>query len=531
MRRARLQRKPKWPSVMQKVSCLPVIVLILLGSRGQTIHAQAETQEDLTQRIQKLTEAMARTQAQLELSQREMEEMRRQLAALQQQVAKTAQPEVSSPASQPSPPQVTAEIDALSEKQTMQEAQIATHEQTKVESESKYPLKLSGLLLINSFVNTKQVDLAPTPTVAIGGPGSTGASVRQTLLGLDAHGPHLFGARILADVRVDFYAGVPSAVDNSANTSIAAYSSAYGRGNAFLRLRTVHAALDWDHTQAFFSLDRPILNPDTPSSLIALAVPALAWSGNLWAWNPQAGVAHNLPLRGSTRLNVQAALIDAADGPVSPLLPPTPYQSSTATPVSATELSRQPGSELRIALQGSKLDESAHLGVGGYFAPHRTSDGYKFDSWASSLDYRLPLPGRLALTGNAYRGLALGGLGAGGYKDYVYSFDPHSGETYHRALDDVGGWSQLKERFSERLEFNAAAGIDELFAGQLRPYAGPYTATYQNLARNRTYTGNVIFSPSAYLLFSLEYRHLDSSPVVGSPAQSNIIGLGAGYKF
>ena len=33
----------------------------------------------------------------------------------------------------------------------------------------------------------------------------------------------------------------------------------------------------------------------------------------------------------------------------------------------------------------------------------------------------------------------------------------------------------------------------------------------QNLARNRTFTGNVIYSPSAYLLFSLEYRRLESS--------------------
>lgn len=54
---------------------------------------------------------------------------------------------------------------------------------------------------------------------------------------------------------------------------------------------------------------------------------------------------------------------------------------------------------------------------------------------------------------------------------------------------------------------------------------------FQNFARNRTYTGNLIYSPSAYLLFSLEFRHLESSPVVGLPAGSNVIGLGAGYKF
>jgi hypothetical protein len=33
------------------------------------------------------------------------------------------------------------------------------------------------------------------------------------------------------------------------------------------------------------------------------------------------------------------------------------------------------------------------------------------------------------------------------------------------------------------------------------------------------------------LLFSLEYRHLLSVPVEDSSATSNIIGVGAGYKF
>jgi hypothetical protein len=29
----------------------------------------------------------------------------------------------------------------------------------------------------------------------------------------------------------------------------------------------------------------------------------------------------------------------------------------------------------------------------------------------------------------------------------------------------------------------------------------------------------------------LEYRHLESAPVIGAPAVSNIIGIAAGYKF
>jgi hypothetical protein len=106
-----------------------------------------------------------------------------------------------------------------------------------------------------------------------------------------------------------------------------------------------------------------------------------------------------------------------------------------------------------------------------------------------------------------------------------------TGDYHYRPLDDVGGWVQLKEKFNERWQANAAFGMDNVFASELHHYAVSGGSGYQNLARNLTYTGNVIFSPSAYLLFSVEYRHLISAPIFGLPADSNVIGLGAGYKF
>jgi len=89
----------------------------------------------------------------------------------------------------------------------------------------------------------------------------------------------------------------------------------------------------------------------------------------------------------------------------------------------------------------------------------------------------------------------------------------------------------LKERLSERLEFNGAFGLDNEFAAELRRYFVSGGTIFQNLARNKTYTGNVIYSPSAYLMFSLEYRHLESSPVKGFSSGSNVIGIAAGFKF
>jgi hypothetical protein len=515
-------------SFFRKMSSAISFLAVFGGLSAHILRAQTTNQQTTSEQIQRLTDSMARAQAQLD-------EMREQLLALRRQMeqngstATTAESPAASPAASSSVPESVpldkaAAIDDLREQQAIQASQIATHEQSKVGSESKYPVKITGLLLLNGFVNTRQVDMAATPTLAVPGSGSTGASVRQTILGFDARGPHLFGARSYADLSVDFDGNPQS------STSAANYTGYYNTSATLLRLRTAHAGLEWQHTDAYFSLDRPILSPGAPTSLTAVAEPALAWSGNLWTWNPQVGVTRDFGFASSRTVRLQGALIDVGDAPLSPVAA-SAAATATGTAPNAAEQSRWPGAEARIALMGSK-PEGSHLGVGGYFAPHLTSAiGRRFDSWAVTLDAKLLLPARLEFSGNFYRGEALGGLGGGGYKDFAYRIDTDTGGYYFRPLDDVGGWAQLKERIGERVELNAAFGLDNVFAHELRHYAVPGGTAYQNLARNRTYTGNVIYSPSAYLLFSLEYRNLESSPIVGSPAGSNVIGVAAGYRF
>lgn len=508
-----------------------LLVAVLLGSPLRPVMAQTADHENLSAQVEKLTEAMARAQAQLEESEREMNEMRAQLATLRSLMEKSGSHETTptAPASssaEASAAALAAAVQDLREHQAIEEAQIATHEQSKVESESKYPVKVTGLLLLSSFVDTKAVDMAATPTVAVPGAGSTGATMRQTQIGLDARGPQLFGAQSYADLRVDFD-GMPSQTNSSGS-----YSGYYSASASLLRLRTAHAGLRWDRTDLAFSLDRPITSPDTPTSLTAVAIPALAWSGNLWTWNPQVVVTQDLNVFSSGRVELQGALTSVADAPLTPL---ATSSAEFVSPPSTAEQSRWPGAEARVALLGTPAASwraGSHFGIGGYFEPHdSTFLDRRFDSWAATLDVGQPLPGGLEFTGSFYRGLALGGLGGGAYKDIAYRLDTDGTGYYFRALDDVGGWAQLKERVSERLQMNAAFGLDNVFAGELRHFFVPGGTIYQNLARNRTYTGNVIFSPSAYLMFSLEYRHLASSPVTGPPAESDVIGLGTGYRF
>ena len=85
---------------------------------------------------------------------------------------------------------------------------------------------------------------------------------------------------------------------------------------------------------------------------------------------------------------------------------------------------------------------------------------------------------------------------------------------------------------SERVSWNLGFGLDNAFAGPLRTAAqADETDIYSNIARNRTIYANVLYSPSAYLVLSAEYRHLYTAPVFGAAWTSHTTGVGAAYRF
>ena len=459
--------------------------------------AQASAAETPQQKLERLGDAVTQVQAQMSAYQKQLEALQEQLAALQAQMNAAPAKETSASTS--------ASLEELHEREAMAESQIATHEQSKVESASKYPVRVSGLILFNAFVNTRRVDDPIDPTYALSGSGTTGMSVRQTILGLQATGPHLLGAASHADINVDFFG------NGSQQT--------YG-GSGLLRLRTAHAYLQWKASQVFFSLDRPLVAPNVPTSLVSTAQPNLSWSGDLWTWNPQVGARHDIALGTHRYLQVEGALMDVQD-------PHLPNVTSAAS-FTLAQRSRWPGVESRAAYATGDRDTGFRVGVGQYLSPHRTAEGYRFNAWGVTGDLRLPVGRHVQITSNVYRGAGLGGLGGGGYVDYV---SPISTAGTARPLNDVGGWMQASVRRSERLQFNGGFGIDAPFAGDVRSASLPPGTSYPGLTRNRAAYGNVIVSPSSYLRFSLEYRHLWSSYLTGSPRSADAIGVAAGYRF
>src|SRR2546422_11472799 len=100
--------------------------------------------------------------------------------------------------------------------------------------------------------------------------GSFGATLQQSLLGLEVFGPEIHGARISGDVQFDF-AG-------------SSYNLSNGTSFGFARLRTGVVRLEWPNTSLIGGQDAPFFSPLSPSSIASLALPEFAYSGNLWNW-------------------------------------------------------------------------------------------------------------------------------------------------------------------------------------------------------------------------------------------------------
>jgi hypothetical protein len=487
---------------------------------------QAQRMAEIEHRLDAVTGALADAQQALQKSLLEIQALRGQLDTLRAQSAPAS--EVSdglSAQNEPSdsyaggigvPP--NDDLKSLREEQEAIQAEIKQHEQIKVESASKYPLRLTGLILFNAFTNAGVVDNVDLPTLALPrqpgySHGSTGATLQQTLLGLEATGPTFAGARSFADVSMDFFGG----------TTTNGYGYTYSTG--VVRMRQAQISLDWNKTTLQAAYIGPLISPLSPTSYAAVAQPAFSGSGNLWTWSPQVRVEQRFPLSDDRSITLEAGLID----------PESPGYTSTQLD-NPVEASRHPGYEGRVSYRAnSSWTGSTHrfvLGAGGYSANQYYNSSTQIHSWAATLDWQVPILKWFEVTGEAYRGRALGGLGGGLYKDVVVVTNPATGLPETNGVETVGGWSQLKLRLSRTLEANAAFGLDDALAGNFyglisTPGANPL----EQYARNSSVMGNIIFRPKAYLIFSPEYRHLLTWPYTGPVNVANIFTLSAGYQF
>lgn len=270
---------------------------------GQELAAAVQ---DLRAEVQELRATVAEMKSDAATYRAETEELRKQLAEMQASAA-SQKPVESAPASETSDGNsVSQKISSLEETTQLLESEIRSQYQTKVESASKYRVRLSGLALLNLFNNRGYVDNLDVPTYAAssntyGTTQAFGATLRQSEIGLEVFGPEVFGAKTSGQLQVDFGGGFPVGALDGVNSGL-------------VRLRTGYMRLDWSHTSIVAGQDSLFISPESPTSFASLIVPEFGYSGNLWAWTPQLRIEHKFDLTDNQNLRVQAGILDNLTG-------------------------------------------------------------------------------------------------------------------------------------------------------------------------------------------------------------------------
>lgn len=405
--------------------------------------------------------------------------------------------------SQTPPTQLGERVTRIEEQVEVNAAQIKEQAQTKIESESKFNVKLSGMILFNSFYNsdgiqrTEPLFALARPTGSTGG--TYGSTLRQTRLGLALTGPKVAGARLSADIDFDFYGGTIGQFE--------------GDVLGALRIRTASARLDWTHTSISVGQEAPIISPRNPTSLAAVWFPAMTGAGNLWQWRPNASIEHRFRAGQSTELVAQASVLP-------------PFGESYL----GTSLRGTPSYESRVGWRRSlDSEKNIELGVGGHYGRRDLLFNRKVDDFIVSSDWLIPIGSRLELSGEFYHGRGVGlGEQSGGRIDRLYAYNGplESARTIVRGVRSSGGWSQLTVAARSTLEFNLAYGQEDPNNRDLRFGVASAGARY----KNQVASANFIYQMRPTFLVSLEYRRLWTDYASGR-IRANHVGAAVAYVF
>lgn len=401
--------------------------------------------------MKEILERLSRVEQQNRQLVEEVRSLRRELAESRGRRVPDTAP---APAEAPSPP--------LEERVAVAEQRVAEQAQSKVESDHKYPVQLTGMVLFNAFLNGKSNNDALNPTTA--GPSTGqfagGGTFRQSVIGLKFQGPRIAGGgTVNGSVYMDFFAGTGSSL------------------NQLFRLRLATVDLNWRNTTVTVGQDKPIIAPREPDSLAQMGVSPLTAAGNLWLWQPQARIEQRFHVSDSTTVRAQLGIFQTSEN--YPLLA-AEYRNSVA--------SARPGAEGRVEFShqfaGAPYVEFAY----GVHGSQTHIAGQSLPSRIYSVDWLIRPVRKIDFSGTFFQGQNVGVTGS--IRQGITFFGEHG-----RSVHSQGGWAQLAFRPSNRLTFNVYGGTQDDRNSDLLNGA---------IGRNLIYAGNVIYRIGPNLMGSFE---------------------------
>jgi hypothetical protein len=450
-----------------------------------------------TPEINRILERLDKLELQNRALAEQVQQLKSELAASRPQVPGSAAPGNAVPAN-PAPanaaPANPASAEAASptvdERLAIEESRVEEQAQTKVEASEKFPISLTGMVLFNTYLNSRLAGGNEYPTAAAltSSPEAAGATLRQTVIGLVYHGPQTFlGGTIHGSIYMDFYTGGVNY-------------------NSTLRLRTGSINLDWKTRSVMVGIDKPIFNPREPASLAQVGVSPLTGAGNLWLWLPQARVEQDFAFNASTGVRAVTGVVETHEA--------SPYNYSPA-PVDVT--SGRPGIEGRYEFY-HKFDDDRRLEIAtGFHASETHAGGFSIPSEVLSFDWLFKPDKRVDLTGVFFTGQNVANLGTGsineGYAVYRNSA---------LAIASRGGWSQFTVHTTRRLDLHLFSGLQ---------YYESKVLNGGDASRNVEYGANLFYHIAPNVIIGPEISQFRTLYLVNGIRLTNHYDLALAYLF
>jgi hypothetical protein len=417
--------------------------------------------------IAALTVACCTSMPQSTFAQDPLAELKREVAALRAEVQQLRK-QVEESKGAAADPATSGAIENL-------QAQVAEMAQTKVESQSRIPVRLFGTVHAHFFANSANANWLDIPNLVLPTPadgfaGTTSATLRQTRLGLTLDAPRVGSLKTSGTLVMDFFGGVPGFQT--------------GQVMGLPRVLVAYARIEGERTAVQVGQDHMILAPRDPSSLAGFAFPLLFRSGNLYLRVPQARVEHSF----TPRLRATAGIVAPIGGDF------TATEYTFVPPALGGERSRRPAVQARVAYVTGPIDATrlVDVGISAHAGWERQGDDLS-RGWAAAIDF-------------AARRDVIGVAGE--------VFTGENTDAFGGALGlnapSVGGWAELQLFPSQRLSLAGGVGIDDI--RDSRRFVLPRR---QNLSGY----GNIVFSLTPEMRASFEYRRLRTT--MGSIGRTN----------
>jgi hypothetical protein len=430
------------------------------------------------------TQDLAHVLDRLDRLERENRQLAEEVASLRARLDAASPPVASAPAASP-PAEQTAEA-TLEQRVEVQERRIDDLSQTKVEASQKFPLRLTGMLLVNAYTNSRQSGSFDYPVTAQPtGPREAGATVKQSVFGLDFRGPTTVGGgSVHGYVFVDLYSSPAVTAP---------------------RIRTAAIEISWKTRSFMAGVEKPIFNPREPTSLAQVGISPFTGAGNLWLWLPQARFQQDFAFGRSSGLRALVGVLQTREpAPAPGFVLPGPIESSRPAFEGRFEVFHRFDDDRRIEIAPGFHTSTTH--VGGISLPSRVfSTDWFMNPWRF-----------VEFTGAFYTGENVAPLG-NGYGQGFWG----TGRSLH-SVESIGGWGQLTFHVLPRLDLH-------LFSGQQDDRNSRLAVG--RVGKNIQYGGNFYFRLAPNVLLGPEITQLRTVYIGQGVRINNHYDLALAYSF